>query len=104
MTQMGLDFEADIARDVERLSTLAGELAMRNGNFGVTVGDLRLAAETRGWLTGEESEARMKQLSLNRIMRRAGLYRTNDYRPSPIKRAHANPNRVWVAREWAEVA
>lgn len=104
MSQTILDFEADIARDVERLTTLAGELALERGKHGITVSDLRLAAETRGILTGKESEGRMKALNLGKIPRKAGLYPTGEFRKSRIKRAHKNRNQVYVIREYAEVA
>jgi hypothetical protein len=97
-------FDHDVARDIDRLKELAHELALRNGRHGITVGDLRLAAETRGILTGHESLARMKALNLGQVPRKAGLYRTEERRASRINRAHGNQNFVWVVREFAEVA
>lgn len=100
--QMSLDLseEAVIARDVERLTTLAGELALKAGKHGVTVSNLRLAAVAGEILTGEESEARMKRLNLGAVMRKAGLYRSGDYRRSDVGRSHGNLHAIWVVEEF----
>ena len=97
-------FAFDCERDIERLTRLAAELGLKAGRHGVTVSDLRIAAENRGILTGDESAARMKQLNLGAVMRAAGLYATKQYRRSDVGRAHGNLNAVWTTIEWAEVA
>ncbi len=104
MSQTTLDLDADIVRDVERLKTLAGELALKAGRHGVTVSDLRLAAVRAGILTGGESDTRMKRLNLGKIARLAGLKATDRFRRSDVARAHGNLNRVHVLPEFAEVA
>jgi hypothetical protein len=104
MTQIGLDFEADIARDVERLTTLAGELALKAGRHGVTVSDLRLAAVRAEILTGGESASRMKQLNLGAVMKAAGLFASGMYRRSDVGRSHGNLHSVWTTIEFAEEA
>lgn len=100
MTQLAIDFEADIARDIERLKTLAGQLALKAGRHGCTVSDLRIAAVNAGVLTGQESAGRMKRLNLAAIMRDAGLRATEGYRRSVVPRSHSNLHRVWVIPEF----
>jgi len=102
--QLSIDFEADVARDQQRLATLAGELALKAGRHGVCVSDLRIAAENRGILSGEESESRMRALNLGAVMRRAGLFATKQYRRSDVGRAKRNLNQIYVIQELAEGA
>lgn len=102
--QLALDFSADVARDRERLKTLAGELALRAGRAGVTAGDVRIAAVNRGILTGSESAARMKALNLGGVMAEAGLVRSSQYRRSNVTRSHGNLHCVYTLLEFAEVA
>lgn len=90
-------------RDLERLATLAGELALKAGRHGVTVGDLRITAVNRGLLTGEEDGKRLAGL-LSQVMRKAGLYATTSYRRSAIEKSHANLHVVWVTDEWRHIA
>ena len=99
MTQTTLDFEADLARDIERLTKLAGELALKAGKHGVTVSNLRLAAVSAGILTGGESASRMKRLNLGAVMPKAGLFRSGKYRRSDVGRSHGNLHSVWVVEE-----
>jgi hypothetical protein len=102
--QFTIDFEADLERDRARLATLAGELALKAGKHGVTSSDLRISAENKGILTGEESEARMNLLNVRSIMRKAGLVMTKQWRQSDVAKAKGSPNRVYVLPEFAEVA
>ncbi len=94
----------ELARDRERLCTLAGELALKAGRHGVTVSDLRIAAVNGKLLTGEESERRMKELNLGAVMASAGLHASGAYRRSTIVRSRRNLHVVWVLPEFAEVA
>lgn len=93
--------EADTPdRDVERLATLAGELALKAGRHGVTVSDLRLTAVNRGILTGEESARRMKELNLGAVMAKAGLFASGQYRRSTVERSRRNLHVIWVVEEF----
>ena len=94
----------DLTRDIERLTKLASELGPKAGHHGVTVSDLRIAAENAGILTGQESASRMKRLNLGAILLAADLYRTKRYRRSSVPRSHGNIHVVHVIREFAEVA
>jgi hypothetical protein len=86
-----------------RLTTLAGELARKSGRGGVTASDLRIAATNKGWLTGEESEARMKALNLGATFAAAGLVASDRFRRSDVPRARRNLNRVWTLPEFAPI-
>lgn len=85
-----------------RLRTLAGDLLLSAGKHGVTTGDLRFAAENRGWLTGSESLAFMNALQLRVLIREAGGFATKEMRRSKVKSAKRSPNVVYVTREFAE--
>jgi hypothetical protein len=86
--------------DIERLVPLARELAMKAGTAGVTVADLRLYAEQRGLLTGQE---RGRVLSyLGAVMKAAGLLNTRERRRSHIVRTHGNLQTIWRAPSVAE--
>lgn len=103
MTQITL--ELFVARDVERLVGLAVELALREGDEGITVSDLREEAERIGILTGEESAERMKQLNLGAVLKRAGVLRATDrLRRSKVRKAHGNRNVVWIHQRFAGAA
>lgn len=99
MTQTS--FEFDVERDRTRLATLAGELALKNGTYGITCGDLRMAAETRGILTGAEDEARMNQLKLRSVMFAAGLVSVGTHRRSRVPQAKRSMNAIYFTRECA---
>ena len=97
------DLSNDVESDRNRLKTLAGELALRAGRSGVCVSDLRIAAENRGILTGQESGPRMKMLNLGDVMKQAGLSRTGQYRRSDIGRSHGNLHAIWILPEFASL-
>lgn len=82
-------------RDIERLVPLARELAAKAGAAGVTVTDLRLYAEQRGVLTGQESGRRLSYLGA--VMKAAGLVNTSEHRRSFIVRTHGNLQSIWRA-------
>lgn len=92
------------ARDVERLIGLAVELALCEGDEGITVSDLREAAERIGIPTGEESAEKMKRLNLGAVLQRAGLRATDRLRRSKVPRAHGNRNVVWVHQRFIGAA
>lgn len=100
--QITLDFGADLERDRERLAALAGEMGLARGAFGLTVGELRVAAENKGILTGQESASRMKALNLGKVLRAGGLFKTERFRRSIVKRSHSNAHVVWTIQEHAE--
>lgn len=85
-----------VERDINRLIAEAIKLGLSAGQRGITSSDLRLHATRLGILTGAESERRMNQLNVRRIMRRAGLVPTASWRLSEVPQARKAPNRVWV--------
>jgi hypothetical protein len=87
------------SRDIERLTPLAAELAERAGERGITISDLRIAAENRGLLTGEEQGRRLS--FLGQVMQRAGLAKNGRYRRSDVPRSHGNLHAEWVSPEYA---
>jgi len=88
--------EPDPERQIERLVPIARELAERAGAHGVTVSDIRIAAENRGLLTGEERGRRLSWLA--RVPRAAGLRPVpGAFRRSAVARSHANLHQVYVA-------
>jgi hypothetical protein len=91
----------DPVRDLleKNLVRIAQELAMRAGKHGVTVCDIRIHAEQRGLLTGEERGRQLSWLCL--IPRKAGLKSTGQVRPSTRPRAHGNFQRTWVLPAFA---
>jgi hypothetical protein len=84
----------DEARQIERLVPLAVELAERAGTSGITISDVRVTAENRGILTGEEKGARLSYLG--KVMEAAGLTATPHFRRSNIPKSHGNLHRVFV--------
>jgi hypothetical protein len=84
----------DRDRDIERLIPLARELAQKAGQQGITVSNLRLAAVSRGLLTGQETGRRLSFLGA--VMRRAALINTGQWRRSDIGRSHGNLNAIWI--------
>lgn len=85
--------EPSIARQIERLAPLARELAERAHPSPITVADVRIAAENRGWLTGEERGRRLSWLGA--VMKAAGLVATGQFVRSPLPRAHGNLLQTW---------
>lgn len=83
-------------RDIERLLPIAGYLAARAGEAGVTVADLRDEAVTRGILTGQEVGRALSYLGV--VMKVAGLINTREYRRSHIERSNGNLHAIWRAR------
>jgi hypothetical protein len=83
------------AADVARLIPLARELA-RKRVAGITVSDLRVAAVSRGLLTGQETGRRLSFLGA--VMKRAGLSNTGNWRRSDVEQSHGNLNAIWVLR------
>jgi hypothetical protein len=82
-------------RDIERLAPLARELARRAGARGITVADLRVAAERCGLLTGAEMGRRLS--FLGSVMKAAGLRASGARRRSFVQRSHGNLHSVWVS-------
>ena len=96
--QYAIDFRADAERDIQRLIPLAIELARVAGPDGVTVANVRSIAVARGILTGEEKGRRLSYLG--KVLQRAGLVSTGEYRRSHIGRSHGNLHAVYVLPEF----
>lgn len=75
------------------------ELARAAGPHGLTVCDIRIHAELRGYLTGDEQGRTLSWL--HHVPRRAGLKCTGQVRASTRPRAHGNFQRTWVLPEFA---
>jgi hypothetical protein len=90
-----------IANELEQLHT------RRHGPlYGVTIGEVVFEAEQNRGLRVEspaieDKQKQQRALSglLARVLPRAGLVRTGEHRPSPVKRQHGNLHRVYVRRE-----
>jgi hypothetical protein len=82
------------AADIDRLVPLARELAKKAGTKGITVSNLRLAAVSRGLLTGQETGRRLSFLGT--VMRRAGLNKAGGWRRSDVEQSHGNLTAIWV--------
>lgn len=82
-----------------KLIELAKEKLERAETHGVTFDEVRLSAETRGWLTGDERD---RTLSFGAsVMRRAGAVATG-YQPSKHRNSKNRPVRVWVLRKYLD--
>jgi hypothetical protein len=90
------------AAEIAALAPIARELAVKAGPLGIIAADVRLAGVQRGILTGTETGRELSYLPA--VMRAAGLVSTGQYRKSQIPKAHANPNLVHVAPEYARAA
>jgi 5'(3')-deoxyribonucleotidase len=77
---------------IESLVPIAQELAGANKN-GVTISDVRIAAEVRGVLTGEETARELS--ALGQVMRRAGLVNVGTTRRSELEVTHGVHQIVW---------
>lgn len=88
--------EQDIERAIERMAAIARELGEKAGERGVTVSDVRITAENRGLLTGEERGRRLSYLGT--VMKRAGLEPTEEFRRSDVPKSNGNLHRVYVIR------
>jgi hypothetical protein len=84
------------------LVAIAQELARKAGAQGVTMCDVRIYAEQRGLLTGQEHDRSLSWL--HGIPRMAGLVTSGRVRPSTLPRAHGNYQRVWILPAFAEGA
>jgi hypothetical protein len=73
--------------------------------YGIIIGEVVFEAEqNRGLRIGgvpmENKILEQRQTSwLPRVMKSAGFVRTAEYRPSPVKRHHSSPHRVYVRRQ-----
>jgi hypothetical protein len=88
-----------VARELEQLHT-----AKHGPLYGVTIGEVVYRAETRGIKVGglpmADKVKEQRQTSwLPRVMKQAGFLTTAAYRPSPVRRHHGTPHKVWVRRE-----
>jgi hypothetical protein len=94
----------------QQLVAIAVELEQRHTKkfgplYGVIIGEVVFEAEqNRGLKIGgvamENKILEQRQTSwLPRVMKAAGLVTTRSYRPSPVRRQHGSPHRVWVRRE-----
>lgn len=92
--------ERDLSLLRNRLTTLAGELLLKNGAHGCSVGDLRYSAENRGLLNGHESKAYMNALKLGKVMRDAGGISTGQIRRSRVRAAGHSANVIYALREF----
>lgn len=80
---------------IARLVPLAKELALRAGVSGVTVGDIRLAAEQRGLIEPMPRDRRLSWLWA--VPKAAGLVRTERRRMCPQSRTR-NDHIIYVRR------
>lgn len=81
------------AEQIQALVPLMKELAVKAGDAGVTVHDLRIVAVQRGLLP---AASRGRELSfLSAVPKAAGLTPTAQLRRSPIPASHANLGRIW---------
>ncbi len=94
---------AEAKRQIERAVPLAQALGARAGRTGVTVGNLRMALEARGLLTGDE-KGRASLIWVGRVFKAAGFKATGLFRRSVVKKTHGIPNRVWVLPEFYDEA
>lgn len=86
--------EPDEERQIARLVPIARELAQRAYPSSITFADVRIVAEARGLLTGEE---RGRRLSYGgKVMQAAGLQKTDEIRRSTVPKSHGNWHRAWV--------
>lgn len=93
--QFAIEFDSDIARDLERCAVIARELAWKAGAAGITMEDVRLLAVERGVLTGHEVGRRLS--FLGQVPKAAHLVSTGKRRYT----ASRNPNVIWVRAEYA---
>ena len=92
------------------LGKMMVELAERKGEYGVTIGEVVYKYEHEnnrliGGVPMEDKVKEQRQTSwLPHVPRKAGLVATERTRPSPLKRHHGKPQRVYVLRKYAEAA
>ena len=78
------------------LVDLARNMAAETPYDGITVADLRQAAERHHLFSGREKG---RELSfLGNVMQAAGLMPTDHYRRSTIPQSHGNLHRVWTLK------
>lgn len=88
------------------LANLMRSMARRRGLYGVTIGETvweweKITGRQVGGVPMEDKVREQRQTSwLARVPRVAGLQRTESQRPSPLKRHHQKPQRVY---QWREV-
>jgi hypothetical protein len=88
----------------EQLVAIADELLRTHGLYGATPGEVVYTAEKRGIKVGgvpmADKNKEQRQTSwLPRVMRVAGGMATERRRPSPVRRHHRHPHRVYIRRE-----
>ena len=92
--EIGLAARAQVSsragNSLDELVPLARELAAGAGEHGITISDVRLAAERRG------ISLPVNLSSLGGLLRKAELTKTGRMRPSPIKSTHGRPQVVWI--------
>lgn len=81
---------------IEKLVPIAQELAQRAGDNGITVANLRHAAQRYGILPRSGDERALSFLGA--VMRKAKLIATKHFRRSDVTCSHGNAHRVWVAQ------
>lgn len=79
---------------LKSLEPLATELALKKGNRGITVSDVRVKAEKEGILSGEEHPNQLS--ALGHLCRRAGLKKNGETRRSELEVTHGIRQTVWV--------
>jgi hypothetical protein len=92
--QMDLFAPVRRAEAIEALAPIARDLAIRAGEHGVTVSDLRLAAVQRGLLPQKGTGRALSYLGA--VMRAAGLVASGRTRRSDIAGSHGNRHTVWM--------
>lgn len=80
-----------------RLLTLAREMLLHAGEHGVGFDEVRMAAETRGWLTGSESG---RFLSFGALLMQKAGGRVVRYRKSLHRASHNRRVAVYVHRDY----
>lgn len=88
----------------DQLVAIADEMLRKRELFGVTPGEVVYEAEKRGIKVGgvpmSDKNREQRQTSwLPRVMRAAGGVSTERRRPSPVRRHHRHPHKVYVRRE-----
>ena len=87
-------------KQIERIKPVWRELAEKAGEHGVTASDVRIVAQQRNILTGEEKGRELSYLPS--AARRAGLIPTDRTRRSTIKKSHGNRHTIWTLPEFAK--
>lgn len=94
----------------DTLARMMLELAEKKGDYGITIGEVvyKYEHETGRLVGGKPMEDKVREQRqsswLPHVPRKAGLVATDRVRPSPLKRHHGKPQRVYVLRKFAEAA